>query len=103
MSWKRLMPKRLTKSRPTTWAWALALSGGGTRWSKATTIFSGSATFRTSRQYSVEKLLSNRTAVSTLTTTKSPGLTFGTPPARASIFSTMVIAMRARYVTNSLV
>ena len=88
------MPKRLTNSRPTTWASALALSGAGTRWSKTTTILSGSATFSTSRQYERREVVVEQHGgidvddheVARRDTRQAAG--------RARIFSTMVIAMR---------
>ena len=69
--------------------------GAGTRWSNTITTFDGSATFSTRRQPSGRNDRSIRQAVSTSTTATSPGETFGNPPARARIFSVMVMPMVA--------
>src|SRR4051812_49284520 len=57
------------------------------------TTFDGSATFSTLRQPSGRNDRSSRQAVSTSTTATSPGDTFANPPARARIFSVIVIPM----------
>src|SRR5216684_3905350 len=65
-----------------------------------TTILPGSATLSTSRQEAGRKALSMNTAVSTSTTTRSPGDTFLAPLARARIFSMMVMPMSSSPVAE---